>query len=507
MGHEPLKSLCLGLALLPLVQNASSPPLPDDAQRIVSADSVFQESRLLANTLSKTERLDTLLRLLSGAARIHPELAISVAAELFQMSKQDRDVPRPDLLQQTILTHLAKANPAEALRLLKSMDEPRIHGGLASDGRAAAASAVFRAYLEKNGPAAVPALRSVVRTVAEKGPYPYQAVGLLIERTVKADSAAELFADALTYYRIRKEEGLAANSAFVDLILKSRHRVSPAVVREALELVIPRLKCEGNNLPAGYRIQLHTDAGTAVFDSICDELLFTLLPAVREADPDWAQRIVRNNASLSAASNAVGEVQSRQTVLVTNTSSPDRVTAAQQRGLEQGTVIEISRLADQDPSQALRMATGLREPGHAATALGYVAAGFAKSDPTRARDLVKDGRRLAEQTTDSSWRVRAWASQARALAALEDHDAFFVVAARVIDLGSELIQQFLDTQPGEGVWDSGLVHHLSEAVRLSARISPERAVAMVRAIQNDALRASLLIDLAEGLSAAGHTPS
>ena len=69
-----------------------------------------------------------------------------------------------------------------------------------------------------------------------------------------------------------------------------------------------------------------------------------------------------------------------------------------------------------------------------------------------------------------------------------------------LDLGEEILQEYLDTHPGANVYTVGLFRDISKLVTLGMREEPNRCFEHISGLSNVELQAHLLIDAAEALA-------
>lgn len=330
-------------------------------------------------------------------------------------------------LQKDAVQALARVDPDRALELLAGMDTPvpMQSGSLPEDLRAYAARTVFPAYWRRHGEKALDRIRQNAQRIGATGQYPFRAMAPILLDIGKRDSVAadELFGEALGYY----SQGSVVQDSdrvFVDFLDAVWRVISPSLQRRALLVVVPELLHSSQPKGVSYRAQIYTDRGIAELKSPSSELLYRLLPKVREIDPEWAKRLEDQLPGLRQAGGSSGHTKMAAEATVVNTSnaSPERIAVLQEHLLQGQRADEARNLARTDPEGALELS--LSDPEFRAEALASVAEALSEKgqDPERVRDLVRQAKDNTDRITDKAAKVEVFSSLAAAAAAAGGYD-------------------------------------------------------------------------------------
>jgi hypothetical protein len=443
-----------------------------------------------------------------GAVKVDPNLAKLWAEELFRLTfRLPSKDPNRIVFQKNALEALAEVDPARAFELFRTMDASDPSSQPFEDLPAYGARTVFSRLWNSEGPPAFDDIRQQALRLGETGTYPYAAVTPIILDLAKrgnADKGAILFTDGVASYRhgprVRSEDGefvTSLNAVWSAIPVKCR--------REAVTVAIARLtrqlKTEDRS---NFVARVVTEKGAETFTSRSDELLFELLPRVRELDPAWAARLLVENDALRRASPATGKVDFAMDFMANKSvdADPTQVGSLLAEGSQTCVLSQIQTLSGTDPGAALSLIPSLTEPELRVQGLASVAVGFASRDPRRAQRLLDDATRIAQRGTGGADReeLSALVAVAAAAAAVHDIHRLTVTLPAGFDLGEEMLEQDLDTHPGKSPYLAEGFDALGELTRIGIRAGMTAAtMGRVLAVGNEVLRAFLMVDAAEAL--------
>ena len=104
-----------------------------------------------------------------------------------------------------------------------------------------------------------------------------------------------------------------------------------------------------------------------------------------------------------------------------------------------------------------------------------------------------------EGIQDKREKVRALVALAEAAAAAHERGTMEEALSHGLDLGEEVLQEYLDTHPGADVYTVDLFREISKLVTLGMREETSRCLEHISALSSPTLQAHLLIDAAQAL--------
>ncbi len=462
-------------------------------------------SYLAGKELIPEERAFQLARLSQTAAKVQPVLGRLWAEELFLLAFELPMSWNRLAHEKNALSALAGVDPVRAFELFGGMDSPvpTASGDLPEDLRAFGARTVFDAFWKRKGIAAFDDIRKEAEHVGDTGQYPYVAITPILRDLTKREDirAQSLFGEALSYYS-RGSQFRNADEEFIQF-LNAVWDVIPAVrKRQALSVIVAQLSQKSKPQQGETFLgRVETDKGMAQFESHSHQLLYMILPRIREIDPDWARRLVENDPVLNQASASTGKVRLSEQVTVQNRSnaSPSQVQSFVERGLQGNRLREIMAVAASDPNQALMLTMSLTDPALRAQAFATIATSLVWKDPEGARKLVEQAKEGIATIKGSTDKVQALAALARAAAAAHDTKSLREALKRGFDLGEEIFEEDLEIHPGRLAYEVAGFDELSELTRVGVQFDPQDTLTRVASLRNTLLQAHLLIDAAEAL--------
>ena len=465
--------------------------------RAFSPDDLLIKAYLLGRQLPAEERAFQLLRLTDVSKRHEPALAKLWCQEVLEVSRSLAPNPNAAYLQRNALIDLAAVDPKRALELLRSTDPPVADksGIIKADPPTGSAEAIFAELWNRGGGApTVNALQAEAQYLGDTGAYPYAAMGTLMKALHgNAPLVQRLFTEAAGYYQ-RGSRVASADEDFAEFIKSVGRLVSKSQLKEALEPLVSNLlkPSDPGNSPT-LSLQVYTDKGVASFHNV-----IALLPTIAEVDPDWADRLRRNDPQLAQAGGGSGKVNYIEGAAVHGSADVQQPAAIVEQGMQRSRLVQIREVSQQDPDVALKLSMSLADPALRSVGLATVAAAVAPRDATRASALMNEVNGTYKNISDPADREQVLAALAEAQAAIGDISSFRATEDHAFALGEELLQEELDTHPGKPAFFSNVLQELSRLTKVGCRIDCKNTVTRVVSVRSDVLASYLLIDAAEG---------
>ncbi|MGH9510034.1 MAG: hypothetical protein ACRD2M_08865, partial [Terriglobales bacterium] len=460
-------------------------------------------SYILGRQFVPEERAFHLLRLTEAASRTQLSLAKLWAEEVFQLTFELTPSWNRVATQKNALMALAAVDAERAFTLFSSIDlpVPKSDGSMPEDVRAHAAGTVFQKLWLRKGQSCLPEVRRAAQHLGETGQYPYLAMVPILKDVSTKDSAEtqSLFSEAVSFYR-RGSRVESADREFVEFLNSVWDLVPRPLMGEAVRVAVERLLQERSAEDKRYFSRVGTESGGAVFRKPSDELLFKLLPRLREVDPDWSRRIAEERPALGAALN--GGVRYTEGVVVQGVkeATEAEISAMQSEGMETSRLVRIEEIAATNPEEALRLALTLTDPALRSVALATVGMGLSERKPIEASRLVTQAKQVLSQIEDDAGKVKAWTALAQAAAKTGDRETALDALEHGLNLGEELFEQDQDVHPGQPAIFATGFDELVTLVQVGIRLESGSTLARLISLRNSLLRAHLFIDAAQALS-------
>jgi hypothetical protein len=260
---------------------------------------------------------------------------------------------------------------------------------------------------------------------------------------------------------------------------------------------------DDSELPARkvFLSRTYSEKGVAEFRSPAQQLLFSLLPRIREIDPQWADQLLENEPALRQAATASGEATSSEQLMIVNTGNvpASEIEKLQTLEFERQKLTRASRLASTDPTEALTLIRSITNAALRNQGLAFVAATLSKTDPAEAQSLLGQVTKSVDSLPVAADRLSVLAALAKASAARNNQDLFKETSEHGFDLGEELFSQDSEIHPGKGVEDVTGFTSLASMVATGMEFQPAGTVSRINQITNHLLRAHLLRIAAEEL--------
>jgi len=224
-------------------------------------------------------------------------------------------------------------------------------------------------------------------------------------------------------------------------------------------------------------------------------------------DPDWATRLKKDFGLAGAASPGLDEPLSVSGGITPPGQEQSATDAELQSAIDRSRLMQAQRLAQTDPKAAAQLAQQITDPGLRSTALVSSAPAFAEVDATQAEAWVSGARKQLDTMPADIYKLQLMIALSKFSIAKGNRDDARQEISRAYDLGEELFQEDMESNPGK-LSDTGQGY--DELVDLTAAASREPWLAAetldhVRHIRNDVLRAHLLVEEAKGMIEGHHT--
>lgn len=480
-------------------------------------EDLLSRSHNIGHNLPLEERCAHLFRLAEASGRMNSVRAKAMTRswsnELLRIASELPPSWNRTAFQKNALETLSVVDPVSAFELLQKVDAPEGDSveKIPEDLRSFAAQRIFSRFWDVKGVSAIEAIRSRARDIGMTGEYPYVAMGQVSERLAaqnKMENVRAIFREALDFYdkgpRVR-----SANKEFIAYLESDWQYLPVSLQDEGLKVVVGHLTRTAEPDHSIIQVRRVTaDNGTISFRNEGIGLLYSILPRIRQHDPEWANRLEDEYPDLKqAAANGKVQYTSDVTVINSTSASQEQVAAALNNRLQSGTLDHLRQLATTDPYRAANLLPSLSSPGLQSEALASLASAFATKNPEHAAELLAGAQTLADKLPSEPAKLGALISICDAAAALHDYQRFDEIMESAFDLGEELLAEELDVQPGDLVYASEPLEDLSSLTRSAAQISFHSLIIRIDHLENETLHAYLLIAAAEGLQKKTTLPS
>ena len=376
------------------------------------------------------------------------------------------------------------------------------------DVRAFAARTVFMQYWREEGSKSLDEIRAQAERLGTSGQYPFSAMAPIIQDVAKSDdlNAGLLYGEAISFYGKDTQFG-GTNQEFVDFVNSLWGLVPVALEREALQLLVDHLTREEKPTPdVSYVAQAKSSHSSAQFDQVRKELLYSILPRVREIDPRWANDLVRDNKDLGQSGGG-GDSSHVESATAVNTSgaSSVQIATAQAKMLQEQQVDEIEQTAQGDPTRAYAMSGSLTDSEAQSEALAAVAEGYASQHDTRAQEFLEQAADRIRALPNNADKVRAFVFLSRAAAVAQDASLLRDALHDGLDLGQELYEEDFNVHPGKLSYQGACFDSLTALVHIGTQSDTQWTLTYLHSVQNQLLSAYLPIEAASALFEAQHS--
>jgi hypothetical protein len=481
---------------------AQSVPSATSAQ---SDQSIYPQALLIrsyvaSQQLVPEERAMALVFLARSAGSIEPAYNRLWSEELFFYAfRLPRNWNRL-AFEKNALESLAASDPERAMQLFGQMEDPipQDSGRFPEDLRAFAARTIFPAFWKFKGLQGFDEIRARAQLLGSTGQYPYVGIAPLVRELADSEDprAEVMLGDAVSHFSQGSRFDSAAKE-YVELLNEVWSILSAPLKRQAITAAVTQLTQPPTAGDFIYRGTARTKSNVVEFTNQNQQLLFELIPRIREVDPQLADRLLEKNPSFAAAENT----QSTEGGMITNVSaaSPAQVAEAQSRLGQSQILARVENETGTNPALALSDAQSLTRPDFRALALAKIAARLAATDPARASELLGQASDSTKGLKDSEEKVVALFARAKASYALHDRASMQATWTHALELGEELFQEDLEAHPSMQAYQATCFDALTEGVKFGADADPEMALGALRTVRNELLQTYLPIAAAEGI--------
>jgi hypothetical protein len=272
-----------------------------------------------------------------------------------------------------------------------------------------------------------------------------------------------------------------------------------AVIKETVEKLVKeasQVKDDGVQMHA----EILDEKGNRAEFGAHGLMLMELLPVVRRIDPDWAAKLIKENAELQqlAAQAENGPSEMRMTARI---GSPDgeNENGPPRDMREEMNAMEVDQLAARDPQQALKLSSQINDPVLRAASQAKVAGELNRTDPQQSAALLKNAREAMAQATTPRDKLMIIAGLAQAQAAMKDLDGLTDTVKRGLAMGEEMFRKGLDKRPNAPIFAQPGYELMGRLVAVAAKADPQLATARIDEIRTPVLQAMLLVNAARAV--------
>jgi hypothetical protein len=464
----------------------------------------LQRGYLLSEELPPEERVWLLTDLIMPSAKWHPALTRPWTEEVFRMAGQLSPGYDRVVTQKNAATAMSWIDVQRALQMLNQCEAPSATDSDTEDVRDVAAVTIFKRYWDTTAFQGLPRIQRTAEHLGDTGEYPYGAmVSIILEANVlHPEKALPLVGEALGYFE-RGSPFVTASEEFVDFLKRMKPLMPLAVRRQALEAIVKDLTASpGGNENQQWRTRVYTSQGVADFHSRNAELLFEILPMIREVDPDWAQRLVEQNHDLAQADAGRGKVITAEGgVVIKNPDNPPsaaELSAKEQALLELGRIDQIQAIALKDPNQALTLATSISDPGLHAMGMAYAAAGFGNK-PDQALEMLKQSQQSLASMKKNGEKLETYEAIAESAVSLHDLALARESVEKGLDLGEQAYEETRKEHPEWHSYEFEGMDAMQKLVEIGMKMDPPHIVGRIETIRDHALQGYMLVSAARAL--------
>ena len=482
--------------------------------RFATADSHSLELSLKlldeAHRISRTFRLEqrswTVFDATEVAAPLDSQRGKLWALEAWELSKQLGPGQSRAALQKDALRDLAINDPNLALQLYRQVDLPAkwdaVHQTTEDSRSLGYANTIFKPVWERGGPQYEKRLESLARFLGATGQYPYAAMSKIALDVSKHDPkhADKILQDATRYFR--SDPGFTStNQQFVRFILATRKISSPNILRSELNAAVEGLEAPPRSfVHRTWQITVTTPSGDAKFNSQNQALLFQLLPLLKMALPQKASQLLARYDSLRTAPSITVDTLLVWTgsVSMEGTADPARM----QLKADESRMFRAQSMADTEPKAAVSLAKQINDPDLRTLALVSLVPAYAKVDAPESESWLSAAESHLGEIKENAKKLRMMTAVISAKLALGRYAEAQPLVQQAFELGEAVFSQDLHAQPDQLADSVAGYSELSDLTTSLVKIGETQGAALSRIgkMQNETLRAALLISAAKGIA-------
>ena len=503
--------------------NSSPDPAP-------TAQGLLERSHSIIQDLPVELRASVLASMATMAARLDAKLGKQYATELFNLSQQLTDPIAHATAQLAAVRAMTVNNndlptAVELFHRMDGVDPAQLTPGL-RDPRLQAARFLFPALMGEDferrfGPRSGDTEKkrsekksvNTFETVLEEakrlqpvGMYPYFAVeqaasGLPVDK--ENNPLESSFADSEQVFR-QSTRSSTANDEFRDMLRSYWMRVPKDLAQTALHDLTNSIVAVGDQGSATVQTFGSNGRQTINLQSSADAALVELVPIMRQLDPQLLDKLKGDRPDFARAVDQVGNGG----VMVTSATNGGRGSGngpswngggisngGAYNSANRATMARIRNAAQQNPQQAMTMASNITDPTQASMALSMVAGNLANDDPKAAADALQKAQDAAEKISDKSAQLRADISLANSADRIDNDLALRSALETGFNTGNELLRDEIDAQPDqEPSWSQ-----LAMLTSVGMRRLPELTISLIEEVSVPSIKARLLLNAAGSL--------
>jgi hypothetical protein len=464
---------------------------------------ILQRAYSESAQFSPEERADVLLELSQTALGLDKSKSREWAIDLFRTSVTELS---PGInraaAEKNALVALASTDLAEAVRLFKQQDPPsNVDPTLHEDIRAYGSRTIFAGLWQRQGLQSLPTIEDMAVWLGSTGQYPYHAMANIIVSVSQKNSqkAAALFSEAVSF--VRRDPGfLSTGQDLVYFISQTYRHVPASLTRDALSVALTNIEESDKKQKGKMHTEVQTKSGRAAFDSYAEVLIYQLLPIMDPVDPSMAADVRNRYTTLRNAPPPSAGMALTGSYSEDGSATPAQMTAAS----DEHKVLTVSRLNDQ-PQQAADIALSVRNPELRAVALASIAGSYSGQDPKTAEEWIRQCQSELHSMDDNINKLRLEVALTRSFLELKRESDAMDVTDRAFDLGEEIFNQDLRSNPGKETYSVVGFEELQNLTSLftskESQTLDQQIMSRIGEIRNPVLRVRLLISMVGSLEA------
>jgi hypothetical protein len=467
---------------------------------------LLDEAHRISGTFRLEQRAWIVFDATEVAAPLDSRRGRQWALEAWELSKQLEPGQSRAALQKDVLRDLAINDPNLALQLYRQVDLPAqwdaVHVTTEDSRSLGYANTIFKPVWERGGQHYQKKLESLARFLGATGQYPYAAMSKIALDLSKHDSkhSDKILQNATRYFR-RDPGFTSTNQQFVKFILATRKISSPKMLRNELNAAIDGLEAPPRSfVHRTWRITITTPSGDAKFNSENQALLFELLPLLKMARPERVSELFARYDSLRIAPSITVDTPLVWTgsVSMEGTADPARM----QLKADESRMFRAQSLASAEPKEAVSLAKQINDPDLRALALASLVPAYAKVDAAESESWLSAAESHLAQVKENANRLRLMAAIIGAKLALRRYAEAQPLVEQAFELGEAVFSQDLNAHPDQLADSVAGYSELSDLTTSLVKMEPApgSTVLRMRKIQNEMLRAELMISAAKGIA-------
>lgn len=481
-----------------------------------SSVDLLDESYNLLHQIDDSRQAFLLLPLTRVGAKLSAPQERDWCMTMFRQSLKVREPWDRVALEKNALVALSAVSAQAAMDLFSQVEEPvpDANDKYPEDVRADAASQIFPNYFDQQMAAAAGNAESVLQSIisdigretsriSKTGEYPYRASGKIIKKleALKNHEAEinELFADAVKAYSEGKPKFRNRNAEFLVLLqnAKSVAVSNPSLYREGVRIFVQTVKIFQDDV--NYEADFRTPDGTIIkkFTDRRQALLFNAFPIVREVDPQLAKTLMEADRDLGKATDDMSYVPAG---VIEGNVKPQQAAAMHSRMQQISLLAQIRSKQQTDPLGAKKLAESLQDAQIRFAGLSITLPGLMERYPAQAKAVYDDQRTQLQEFTGDVEKGQALVAFAKSAAYVKEEQEFRAISGSAFDLLVGAYRQDYRQRPDlRPDLHKGYID-LREIVRFTASRDQTLIVGRIRQVQDDELKAHLLVFAAEGAS-------